>query len=137
AEGEDVRLRLTGYGAATLAELSWTPPRLTGKGVWQHPEVVTRRFVPGTVGPPLDEGVTVFADPLLDAWVVDDGTEPRVVPVPDPGRASSRSVESRVGEALFFTTLMAPWNRTKGSVSRFTCETSHFQGSVDRRVPHP
>src|SRR5262249_5278013 len=123
SEGDDIRLRLTGYGDATLAELSWAPPRLTSKHMWQHPEMVTRRFVPGTVGPPLDEGVTVFADPLLDAWVVDDGTDPPAVPVPDPGRASSRSVESRVGEALFFTTLMAPWNRTKGAVSRFTCAT--------------
>src|SRR5213076_355303 len=69
SEGEDVRLRLTGYGDATLAELSWAPPRLTSKGMWQHPEVVTRRFVPGTVGPPLEGGTTLFADPLLDAWI--------------------------------------------------------------------
>jgi len=106
SEGEDVRLRLTGYGDATLAELSWAPPRLTSKGMRQHPEVVTRRFVPGTVGPLLDGGTTVLADPLLDAWIVDDGTGPRVVPVPDPGHESSRSVTSRVGEALFFTTLL-------------------------------
>ena len=136
SEGEDVRLRLTGYGDATLAELSWAPPRLTSKGMWQHPEVVTRRFVPGTVGPPLEGGTTLFADPLLDAWIVDDGIGPRVVPVPDPGHESSRSVASRVGEALFFTTLMAPWNRTKGSVSRFTCETCHFEGYIDGRIHH-
>ena len=35
---------------------------------------------------------------------------------------------------MFFTTAMAPWNRTRGSLSRFTCETGHFEGGVDGRV---
>src|SRR5207249_9941261 len=48
SQGQSVHVRLTGYGDATLAELSWAPPRLTRQGMWQHPEVVTRRFVPGT-----------------------------------------------------------------------------------------
>jgi hypothetical protein len=80
----------------------------------------------------LGDGRRVLADPLLDAWVVDDGTQARVVPVVDATPA--RSTEARVGEALFFTTLIAPWNRTKGSVSRFTCETCHFEGYVDGRI---
>jgi hypothetical protein len=66
--------------------------------------------------------------------VLDDGTQAHVVPVADPG--PPRSTEARVGEALFFTTLIAPWNRAKGSVSRFTCETCHLEGYVDGRVHH-
>ncbi len=31
---------------------------------------------------------------------------------------------------------MAPWNRTEGRLSRFTCETCHFEGYVDGRTHH-
>ena len=48
--------------------------------------------------------------------------------------AAARSTESRVGEALFFTTVMAPWNRSDGKLSRFTCEACHFEGYVDGRT---
>jgi hypothetical protein len=135
--GDPVRLRVRGYGDAPLAELTWPDRRVGRKGLWPRPEIVTRSFVPGGVmEAPLAGGRTVVADPLLDAWVVDDGSgTPRLIPVPDPGRRA-RSVESRVGEALFFTTAMAPWNRTRGSLSRFTCETCHFEGGVDGRVHH-
>jgi hypothetical protein len=79
----------------------------------------------------LGDGRRILADPLLDAWIADDGGDARVVPVDE---TRPRSAESRLGEALFFTTLMAPWNRTRGSLSRFTCETCHFEGWVDGRV---
>jgi hypothetical protein len=82
----------------------------------------------------LGNGRWVVADPLLDAWVLDDGAAPRVVPVADGEAGVARSTESRVGEALLFTTLMAPWNRTRGPLSRFTCEACHFEGAVDGRV---
>ncbi|MFQ5542574.1 MAG: hypothetical protein ACE5E2_07055, partial [Candidatus Binatia bacterium] len=36
---------------------------------------------------------------------------------------SKLSRESRIGELLFFTTLLTPHNRTDGELSRFTCET--------------
>src|SRR5205814_5335212 len=42
----------------------------------------------------------------------------------------------RIGEALFFTDLMAPANRSDGALSRFTCETCHFEGYVDGRTHH-
>src|SRR5205814_5016931 len=76
-----------------------------------------------------------FADPLLDAWVLrrSDG-QFEVVPVA-PTRARSDNIE-RLGEALFFTTLMAPYNRADGPLSRFTCETCHFEGYVDGRTHH-
>jgi len=134
--GDVVGVRTVGYGAAPAADLEWTAPRPTRKGVWPRPDVATRTFVPGCVGEALlDDGRRVLANPLLDAWIVDDGGAPRVVPVPDG--EPPRSVESRVGEALLFTTLMAPWNRTKGSLSRFTCETCHLDGVVDGRIHDP
>jgi Cytochrome c len=132
ADGDDVSVRLTGYGDATALTLRWTAPQPGRTGLWPAPAVEARALVPGTVAEAsLDDGRRVLADPLLDAWVVDDGADARVVPVPD---TEARSVASRVGEALFFTTLMAPWNRTHGSLSRFTCETCHFEGAVDGRV---
>jgi len=134
-DGDDVRLRLAGYGDATVADLRWTSPHLTRKGTWPPPEVVTRPLVPGNLTEAsVGAGRVVLANPLLDAWILDDGTRARVVPVADPDRGPPRSTEERVGEALFFTTLLAPWNRTKGSLSRFTCETCHFEGYVDGRV---
>jgi len=42
----------------------------------------------------------------------------------------------RLGEALVFTTLIAPWNRSDGPLSRFTCETCHFEGYGDGRTHH-
>lgn len=134
-DGDDVTVRVAGYGDANVADLGWKVPEPTRAAPWPRPAVTTHPLVPGSVmEAPLDDGTTVLANPLLDAWVVDDGTQARVVPVAAGAGEPTRSVESRVGEALFFTTLMAPWNRTKGSLSRFTCETCHFEGYVDGRT---
>jgi len=56
----------------------------------------------------------------------------RVQGIPLPKSKLSR--ESRIGELLFFTTLLTPTNRTDGELSRFTCETCHIEGTVDGRV---
>jgi hypothetical protein len=77
----------------------------------------------------------VIANPLLDAWVAVDHGGVAVVPA-GGGASPTRSLDSRLGEALFFTTLMAPWNRSDGRLSRFTCETCHFEGYVDGRIHH-
>jgi len=45
-----------------------------------------------------------------------------------------RTAASRLGEALLFTTLIAPGNSSEGGLSRFTCEACHFEGEVDGRV---
>jgi cytochrome c peroxidase len=73
------------------------------------------------------------ANPLFDAWVELEPSGPRLHPAraaapndPDPN--------TRLGEALFFTTLMAPDARSDGRLSRFTCETCHFEGTTDGRV---
>ncbi|MBX3233160.1 MAG: hypothetical protein KIT84_20425 [Labilithrix sp.] len=71
----------------------------------------------------------VAANPLLDAWVTKD----RVVHV-EPKAA--RTERERLGEALFFTGLMAPASSSDGAKSRFSCETCHFEGYVDGRVHH-
>ncbi|MBC8070875.1 MAG: hypothetical protein IAG13_21285, partial [Deltaproteobacteria bacterium] len=71
------------------------------------------------------------ADPLLDRWIAIDGQGARPVGAA-PERA--RDLQVRVGEALFFTSLLAPHARSDGRSSRFTCETCHFEGGVDGRV---
>jgi hypothetical protein len=64
---------------------------------------------------------------LLDAWVESGGA------VHPAGEEPVRD-EVFLGEALFSTTLMAPWQSSEGSKSRFTCETCHFEGGVDGRT---
>ena len=72
------------------------------------------------------------ASPLLDAWVVLDAP-PRAVAVP-VASAAPRSAASKLGEALVFTTAMAPRQKSDGALSRFTCEACHFEGGGDGRV---
>ncbi|HSU41101.1 MAG TPA: hypothetical protein VLJ38_16095 [Polyangiaceae bacterium] len=72
-------------------------------------------------------------NPLFDAWVELTPSGPLLY----PARAAAPSdpdAEGRLGEALFFTTLMAPDARSDGRLSRFTCETCHFEGATDGRV---
>ncbi len=92
-------------------------------------EIKTRPFLPGTTdwlpGQP-----ALAASPLLDAWLA--GDPPRAVAVNSDTPA--RSLDSRIGEALVFTTLMAPHSKSEGRMSRFTCETCHFEAFGDGRV---
>ncbi len=92
--------------------------------------------LPGIVAVAVAGGRALAADRLLDAWVVLplDGGAPRAVPVPAPPGAPARSTASKLGEALAFTTLMAPRQKSDGELSRFTCETCHFEGGGDGRV---
>ena len=85
-------------------------------------------FPPGTSA--IANGVA--ANPLLDAWVTRD----KVVSVEDDPTLPPRSDRDRLGEALFFTGLMAPESRSDGAASRFSCETCHFEGYVDGRTHH-
>jgi hypothetical protein len=98
-------------------------------------EIVERiPFVPGASWvTPHPQGGSVYANPLLDQWLW----------VPEQGAWRSAPVVSkqappqdqvRMGELLFFTTLMAPWNSSDGDRSRFTCETCHWEGNVDGRT---
>ncbi len=121
---------VVGYGGEKRARIHF------GVGT---PKLETASFPPGgTALLVRDDGALAVANPLLDAFVLEktDKTEkpaaPRVVPVGTP----PRDVESRLGEALFFTSLMAPDNVSEGAHSRFTCETCHFEGHVDGRTHH-
>jgi hypothetical protein len=126
-----LRITVAGYGSDKLVELSFAQ----GAG---RPTALARDFVPGANAvAPLDDGRFVFANPLLDAWIVTspDGP-PTIVPIADAAERRASDAETRLGEALFFTTLMAPWNRAEGPLSRFTCETCHHEGYVDGRIHH-
>lgn len=117
---------VTGYGGDTALTITW--PTTDG-----DPVLGPRRIVPGitdAVGTP-DRGL--FADPLLDAWIVTrPDAPPRVVPIDDP--RDDRTPSERLGEALAFTGLMAPRATSEGRRSRFTCETCHFEGRTDGRT---
>ncbi len=121
------RAAVVGFGSARGVELSWTGP------LDDDPTVATVDLPPGTtdfVGT-LADGM--FANPLLDAFVrTRTGTAPKVVAV--PLAQSDRTPSERLGEALVFTTLMAPEGITEGKRSRFTCETCHFEGRTDGRI---
>jgi hypothetical protein len=82
----------------------------------------------------LADGSLISADPLLDAFVrtAPERTQ-RVLPVPSADR---RLPQEKLGEALEYTTLLAPHNSSQGPLSRFTCETCHFEGGLDGRIHH-
>src|SRR5262249_28936597 len=128
----------TGYGSDKLVRLDFESDRS------RAPKVSTAPFVPGANSvATLADGALAFGDPLLDAWVRqplgrasnDEGrSQTDVVPV--FAREPRSDAQERLGEALFFTTSMAPWNRSDGPLSRFTCETCHHEGYVDGRIHH-
>ncbi len=73
------------------------------------------------------------ANPLFDAWVELTPSGPELHPARAPA-PNDPDANTRLGEALFFTTLMAPDARSDERLSRFTCETCHFEGATDGRV---
>ena len=131
-----LRVLVTGYATSPLLTLTWTAD------LRADPTVAKQPLVPGTTSlVERSDGTLVFADPLLDAWVSRPRSAgpPRVMPVREvmtPPPADARDDLARVGEALLFTTLMAPWNRSDGELSRFTCETCHFEMYGDGRIHH-
>jgi hypothetical protein len=91
----------------------------------------TIRALPGIVAVAVAGNKVLGADPLLDAFVALDA-EPRPIFV-EP-RDTKRGVDSKVGEALVFTTIMAPRQKSDAQLSRFTCEACHFEGGGDGRI---
>jgi hypothetical protein len=132
ASGE-LDLAAAAYGSDRVALLHWSREPRPGDPA-AAPSVATIAAPPGSAalerGP---DGTLAIANPLLDAWVTVSAEGPTVTPVRDDA-SRARSTDSRLGEALFFTTLMAPWDRSDGRLSRFTCETCHFEGYVDGRT---
>jgi hypothetical protein len=122
---------VTAYGSASGVRIALR--------AGSEPSIAPAALVPGIRAVARSAERTVMADPLLDSWVALDDRGVRVVPVARPAAAEEgpeRATASRLGEALFFTTLMAPANTSAGAHSRFTCETCHFEGYVDGRTHH-
>jgi hypothetical protein len=132
-QGGRARLFTAGYASDRALQLYFEPTSSA------EPRVQSEPFMPGVAAAiALPSGEIALADPLLDAWLLrpasDERSEPaEVVPVTSE-QAPLAPAEERLGEALFFTTLMAPNNTSEGSRSRFSCETCHFEGYVDGRV---
>jgi hypothetical protein len=123
-----VSVTAAGYASSSLVTVTWR-----GGGFTAQPQVAQTELPPGTSAAQLaGDGALVAANPLLDAWIVRRGGEPRVVSI--ASTRPQRSVLSRIGELLFFTTMMSPWSSAEGKRSRFTCETCHHEGYVDGRV---
>jgi hypothetical protein len=121
-------LRVLAAGSGQLLEARWS------NNLMAAPRLATRPILPGVsdaISTP--DGGVVYASPLFDAWIKLDraGARSQLAHV-DPARRPEPDV--RLGEALFFTELMAPDNTSSGTHSRFSCETCHFEGGVDGRT---
>jgi hypothetical protein len=122
-----VAVTAAGYASSSLLTVTWRGDFTAS------PQVEQTELLPGSnavwLGP---DGAVVVANPLFDAWVVRRGGEPRLVSI--ASAQPRRSALARIGEQLFFTTMMAPWNSAEGKLSRFTCETCHHEGYIDGRI---
>jgi hypothetical protein len=114
-------LHAIGYATAPLVSVGATSAE------------ITRAAVPGCSALVARGERLICADPLLDAWV-DLAPGGAAVHPARPPALEDPNPRERLGEALFFTTLMAPDARSDGRLSRFTCETCHFEGATDGRV---
>jgi hypothetical protein len=126
-----IAVNVTGFGGDRMARLVFREG---------EPEPTTRAsqaLVPGSRAfVALPGGGLAIANPLIDAFVLANDRGAAIVPIAPEPPAVLASAESRLGEALFFTHLMAPGNGSDGAHSRFTCETCHFEGHVDGRIHH-
>jgi hypothetical protein len=127
-----IKLWVTGFGGERFAEfrIQGFRPQLYATG-FIDPDV-TDFVIRSDTG---SQTLTTVS-PLLDRITVYDLEARRqlktVIPThPDP---PVRPTKIRIGELLFFTTLLTPSNRTQGELSRFTCETCHFEGTADGRT---
>ena len=132
-EAGTLRVDVTSYGASAAAIIEIAPG--------SSPTSRTLRGAPGLAALAVGaDGALVAASPLLDA-IVRVGLDVRVAPVAEraPPLVDSRLPTRdllRLGEALFFTNAMGPFQRSEGELSRFTCESCHFEGGIDGRVHH-
>lgn len=154
ALSEGPRVFVAGYGSERGAELALDGDRLR----------LVRSFAapPGTADLAMLGDRLVAANTLLDAWVPLDAADAPLFALDEspgaqvmghdaalgPGHAARLEpeiaediepdieAERRLGEALAFTTLIAPDNSSEEAHSRFTCETCHFEGAIDGRRHH-
>lgn len=128
SSGETPSLIVAGYATAPFVIMNFAA------GLDAPPQIETHPGLPGTTDAVrLADGSLLASSTLLDRFSIwrpdtDTLTQQRLDHVDD------RGFEQRLGEALVFTTAMAPVNDATGSHSRFTCETCHFEGRGDGRV---
>ena len=119
-------LTVLGAGSGQKLRATW------GRDLSEPPRVSLEPAPPGVSDAVFARGSALaYASPLFDAWIKLDGLGAHLVRV-EPERRPEPDV--RLGEALFFTELMAPSNVSGGTHSRFSCETCHFEGGVDGRM---
>ncbi len=130
--GNQMTLWVAGFGGDKLAEyrLDALQPHL----------FQTWDIIPGVtdfvVRSDLPSKTIAMVSTLLDQVAIRDLKERRTLRKLNSSISGSigRSPEIQMGELLFFTTLLTPVNRTAGELSRFTCETCHFEGTIDGRT---
>ena len=128
-----IHLTVLGYASDTWLELEL---ELGTTGAASRPTIrAEHRGVPGCSDAGVAGDTLLCANPLFDAWVA-YSTSDRHAPRLHGNVSPVASPAERLGEALFFTTLMAPDATSEGRRSRFTCETCHFEGGTDGRVHH-
>lgn len=126
--GDAVQLYVGGYASAPLLQLDWSA------GLTNAPVIHERPGLPGTRDAVwLDDGRLLATDPLLDRLLVLDDAVVQGLEL-DIAWPDDRSFDERLGEALLFTTAMAPRNTSDDQRSRFSCEACHFEGRGDGRV---
>jgi hypothetical protein len=126
--GASLRLEVLGYGSDRRLVME---ADTSGKG---EPRVQALPGLPGCTDAARSGGGLVCANPLFDAFV-EVGDRP-VIHAARKVESSDPTAREKLGEALFFTGLMAPDASSTGKLSRFTCETCHFEGGTDGRVHH-
>lgn len=124
-------LRVVGYGSRTAIDLDARGQVVRSAPIW-----------PGTSAiAPAPRGGFFVANTLADAWGKtapgkDVSGDPTYVAAPRGPIAARRTAASRLGEALVFTSALAPFQDASGPKSRFTCEACHFEGQTDGRTHH-
>ena len=125
-DDKSVSVFVTGYGGENAARIDWNIDDGSARSI------ATAPLAPGSAAiAEISAGSYVVANSLLDGWESLDANGSRFAPA---SSSSARATDTRVGEALFFTSLMAPNDSSEGAHSRFTCETCHFEGYVDGRT---
>lgn len=125
-DADRLGVETAGFGGGRHIVVSWPGGKLDAA-----PRIDAWPLPPGiTGGAKLPGGPRILASSLFDAWVV-QGVGTTLVAA---GTPSTRTTTEKLGELLFFTELMAPWGKTDGKLSRFTCETCHHEGYTDGRT---
>lgn len=126
-DGDSIAVETAGFGSGQYIIASWP------KRAFDRAPTINRWPLPPGIVDAAQPSARVFASSLFDSWVVMGGLgePPRMVPA---GKPDARTPVERLGELLFFTEMMAPWGKTDGKLSRFTCETCHHEGYTDGRT---